>query len=199
MLIVTPEYVTQTVAPTAEPVTRTEAKLYARIDISTDDTLVDALIKAAREEVEAYTGRAYVQRTYRADIPYFSDEIQLPHKPIIAISSVKYYSNASPSVLTTLAATNYELTRDTVIRAYGATWPAVDTRAAPVQITYTAGYPTTSSPQSAASDVPVAVKQAMHLIIGDLYENREGQVLYPGALQNNPTVMRLLNYYRVYR
>jgi len=199
MIIVSPEYVTQTVAPTAEPVSRTEAKLHLRVDVTTDDSLIDNLIQAAREYVELYTGRSLVLRTYRADLPYFSDEIQLPFKPIIAISHIKYYTAASPSILTTLAATNYELARDMVYRSNGGTYPAADSVYNAVQITYTAGYASTSSPYDAASDVPEAIKSAIKLTIGDLYENREAQVLYPGSMQSNKTTERLLDSYRVYK
>jgi uncharacterized phiE125 gp8 family phage protein len=198
-MVITADYVTQTVAPVVEPVTRTEAKLYSKIEVTEDDTLVDLLIQAAREEVEAYTGRAFVERTYRADVAYFDETMELPYEPIIAISHIKYYTAASPSVLTTLATTNYTLTRNQVIRSNGGTWPAVDSVPNAVQITYTAGYAANTSPIDEAATVPAAVKAAMYLIIGDLYENREGQVLYPGQMQTNPTVMRLLNYLRVYR
>ena len=198
MLNITPDYVTETVAPAAEPVSRTEAKLHLRVDVTSDDTLIDVLIKAAREYVEKYTGRAFVRRTLRADLPYFCDSIRLPHSPIISISSVKYYNTDSPSVLTTLAATNYELSRDVLSRAYAGTWPAVDSRLNAVQITYLAGYASPSSPEVLAENVPAAVKASMLLVIGDLYENREGQIIFPGAIQENKTVPRLLDPYRVY-
>lgn len=195
---ITAEYVTQTVAPTVEPVSRTEAKLHLRVDISTDDTLIDSLIQAAREYVEIYTGRAFVQRTYRADVEYFWDEMRLPHPPIASISHIKYYTAASPAVLTTLAASNYVLTRDYVLRAATGVWPAVNPQPNAVQITYVAGYANTASPEDAASGVPAAIKSAILLTIGDLYENREGQVLYPGQLHVNQATRRLLDSYRVY-
>ena len=198
-MLITSDYVTQTVAPLAEPVTRAEAKLYSRVDITTDDALIDLLIKAAREEVEAYTGRAFVERTYRADITGFSDTMELPYQPIIAITGIQYYTAASPSVLTTLATTEYTLTRNQVIRSDGGVWPAVDSVPNAVQITYTAGYEANTSPIDHAATVPAAVKAAMYLIIGDLHENREGQIIYPGQIQENRTVKRLLNYYRAYR
>jgi hypothetical protein len=85
-----------------------------------------------------------------------------------------------------------------VQRSYVGTWPSVYPRPDAVQITYTAGYSSTSSPFNAASGVPAAVKSAILLTIGDLYENREGQIVYPGQIQENKTVMRLLDQYRVY-
>lgn len=199
MLILTEDYVTEISAPAAEPVSRTEAKLHLRVDVTTDDTLIDSLIQAAREYVENYTRRSFVQRTYRADVDYFDDEIRLPFRPIIAISHIKYYTAASPSVLTTLAASNYELVRGHIYRSATGTYPAVDSVYNAVQITYTAGYAPTSSPEVPAENVPAAVKSALLLTIGDLYENREGQVLYPGQVQINTTVMRLLDQYRVYQ
>jgi uncharacterized phiE125 gp8 family phage protein len=199
MLIVTPEYVTQTVAPAAEPVSRAEAKLHLRVDVTTDDTLIDSLIQAAREYVENHTGRSFVRRTLRADLSYFHSQIRLPHKPIISISGIQYYNTDSPSVLTTLGAEYYSLNRDVVSLNYGYAWPAVYPRLDAVKITYLAGYAPSSSPEVLAENVPAAIKSAMLLTIGDLYENREGQIIYPGAMQTNPTVMRLLDQYRVYQ
>lgn len=201
MLIVSPDYVTTTVEPSAEPVSRTEAKLHLRVDVTTDDTLIDTLIQAAREYVEKYTGRAYVRRTLRADLPYFADSIRLPFAPVISISSVKYYNDESPTVLTTLDSAYYNLqaVKATVNRNPGYSWPAVYPFPNAVQITYVAGYAPTSSPEVEAENVPAAVKAAILLTVGDLYENREGQVLYPGQLHHNPTVNRLLDAYRVYQ
>lgn len=44
-------------APAAEPITLAEAKLHARADTSAYDSLITALIVAAREECEHITGR----------------------------------------------------------------------------------------------------------------------------------------------
>ena len=39
-----------------EPVTLTEAKDFCKVDIDTDDSLISALITAARQDCEAHTG-----------------------------------------------------------------------------------------------------------------------------------------------
>jgi len=199
MLKITPEFVTETVAPTAEPVTRAEAKIYSRIDITTDDSLIDSLITAAREEAEYYTNRSFCRRTYRADIPYFADTMWLPLGPVISISSIKYYDTSSPTVLTSLATNTFQLVRDKVVRVHGGTWPSIYPRHDAVQITYVAGYAPTSSPEVEAENVPARVKAAIYLAVGDLYENRERQVLYPGQMQENKTFCRLLDSLRIYQ
>lgn len=197
MYYVTPEQVTEVTAASAYPVTRTEAKSHLRVDISDDDTLIDGLIAAATQYVENFTGRALVERTLRADLPYFCDSICLPHRPIIAISSVKYYDTASPSVLQTLSSSVYSLSQGVVRRNYGASWESTYPRADAVQIQYTAGYLSTASPKDVDAPVPRALKQALLLVVGDLYENREGKIV--GLMHSdNPTVHMLLQPYRVY-
>jgi len=50
--------------------------------------------------------------------------------------------------------------------------------------------------QGAEVPVPASIKSAMLLIIGDLYENREGQIVGMSRA-DNPAVDRLLHFYRV--
>jgi len=197
MYRVTSDKVTLITAPASEPVTTTEAKNHLRVDVTDDDTLIGSLITAAREYCEIYTGQSFIERTYRADLYDFADDIWLPNGPVTAISSVKYYDTSSPQALTTWAASNYTLQRDMVRRNDGVSFPSVGTQYDNVQITYTAGWLDQSSPQ--AENIPQAVKQALLLMVSDLYENREAQVLYPGQILANPVYHALLNAYRVYR
>jgi uncharacterized phiE125 gp8 family phage protein len=197
MLVVLPDQITETSAPASEPVTTAEAKSHLRVDTSDDDTDIAAMVTAARQYVELYTGQSFIERTYRADLIDFADDIVLPRGPVLTISSVAYYNTSSPSTLTTWAATNYQLFYNVLKRTYGTAFPAVYPRPDAVQITYTAGYKDHASPR--AANVPEAIKQAIKQLVGDMHENREAQVLYPGQLLNNPTAQRLLNPYRVYK
>ncbi len=55
--------------PTSEPITTAEARLHLRVTATgsplthPDDTLIDNLVKASREIVEAHTGRAIITQT----------------------------------------------------------------------------------------------------------------------------------------
>jgi uncharacterized phiE125 gp8 family phage protein len=198
MYTVSTDNVTLVTAPASEPVSVSTAKDHLRVDIADDDTLIGALITAAREFCEVYTGRSFVERTYRADLAGFVDNIWLPYAPIASITSVQYYNTDSPSTLTAWDAANYQLWNDRLIRADGASFPSVGAnRPDAVQITYVAGWLDDASPRADAT--PGAVKQAILMMVGDMYENREEQVLYPGMLLQNPVVMRLLHSYRLYR
>lgn len=64
------------VAPLCEPVLLSDMKNYLKVPYDDDDVLIQNMITAAREFVEAFTARAYVTRQYiwTADaFPYFVD------------------------------------------------------------------------------------------------------------------------------
>lgn len=198
MYTVALDQVTEVAAPTVEPVTLTETKAHLRVDGSDEDDLITALIVAARQWAENYTNKVFVERTLRADIPAFYDEVKLPYGPVSAITSVQYWSTDSPSTQETLDSGVYGLHRDVMFRNYGESWESVYPRPDAVSITYTAGYGSTSSPLDYRENVPQAVKQAILMAVGDMYENREGKIV--GVSQStNPVVLSLLHPYRVYR
>lgn len=57
--------ISELTAPATEPVTTAEAKLWMNVDISSDDTMIDAMIAAARLQAEIFTRRAFVARQLR--------------------------------------------------------------------------------------------------------------------------------------
>ena len=73
----------------AEPVTLTEAKNFCKIDISTDDDLINVLITAARQMCEAYTGVGFIQHSAVAVLNNSNGDIYIPYGPMIAINSVE--------------------------------------------------------------------------------------------------------------
>ena len=184
----------QSTPPALEPVTLTEAKTHLRITSSDDDTYITALIVAAREWCETYTGRQFVTATYTATMEAFSDSrIVLPKPPLISVTSVKYYDTANAQQ--TLSATYYaSLTHATpgyVELNYNYSWPSTYTRSDAVEIIYTAGYGAT------AASVPDCVKHAMKILVSHMYEMREPIVI--GASINDVplSIKSLLNTVKV--
>jgi hypothetical protein len=57
--------------PIAEPVTLAQAKLHLRVDFDDDDTLIAALITAAREYCEKQTRRAFFNQTWQRTLDFF--------------------------------------------------------------------------------------------------------------------------------
>lgn len=78
-----------------EPVSRTDAKNWMRIDYNTDDDLIDDLIVAARLHLEKLTGRSLTNKLLKAMIECTGMMpevwmIDLPYSPLNCVDEVKY-------------------------------------------------------------------------------------------------------------
>jgi uncharacterized phiE125 gp8 family phage protein len=178
-----------TTAPTVEPVTLAEAKLFARIetDQTADDGLVTALIVAARQTVEAQTGRALIDQTWTATLDELPQAgiFELMKRPILSVTSIKAYNedgtsdavNVSTDIIldgqngrVSLKSTAASITGDRSTNVY--------------EIVYKAGYGT------AASNVPEWAKLAIKQMVAHWYEHRES--LGMDSLKNIPFGAKLL-------
>lgn len=184
-------------APGAEPVTLQEAKDHLRVDGDIDDALISALITAAREHIDGrdgWLGRAICTQTWDCHFDAFpsGDSIALPIAPIQSVTSVKYID--TDGVQQTFSSDNYALGADLdwsprVILGWGKSWPSI--RAVPdaVTVRVVAGY----------ASVPKPICQAILLLVGHLYENREASS--PVAMHEVPFAVSALlaPYRRVFR
>lgn len=184
-------------APTTEPVTLAEAKLHLKIETAdtADDALVTNLIKAAREMVEDYTRSRLMTGTYELYLDEFpnSSKIDLDVYPIQTLTSVKYLN--SDGVETPLSTDAYSADLVSkpcrIFLKWAQIWPVAQFIPNAVYIRYVAGYTT-------AANVPAAIKAAMLLIIGHLYEHREDvQKFQYSELPNSSKY--LLNPYRYFQ
>lgn len=191
-----------TTAPVPEPVTLADAKLHLRIDSTDDDTLITALIKAARENVEASCERAlmpqswterldsFPQRGYCGPVVRpFDDRIYLRGGVVSAVTSVKYIDvDGVEQTLDPLAyVANLTAEPATIAPVYGTSWPATRDEHGSVSVLYAVGY-------TDADAVPASLKAAILLIVGDLYANRTKQ--QDVELFDNRAVSRLLFPYK---
>lgn len=184
--------------PSVEPVALAEAKNYLRVDITDDDTLITNLIVAAREAVEAFTARSFVQKGYRQSLdafPYYTDSVvsQMSYPP--AYYSLPRYAttlwNYSQMILlyapplASVTAFKYIDTNGN-LQTLDPSLYIVDSDNEPARLFPKAGgfWPSvqyvpnavqihyTAGYSSDASKVPQAVRAAMMMLVGNWYENR---------------------------
>lgn len=158
-------------APSTEPLTYSEVKAFLRLNDDTEQTFVTNLIKVARQTVETQIWRPLISQAWGM---YFDkDELSLlvfniNKAPIISVDNVKYYD--SSNVLQTLASTEYESDiYGNPARFRLKTIPTVYDRLGALQVNFTCGY-------ANAAAVPQPIVQAIYMIIGHLYENRQDVV-----------------------
>ena len=163
-------------APATEPVSSAEAKLHLKVDGSTDDTLIAALISAARILCESFQGRGYITQTWELTLDAFpASPFELPMAPLASVVSIKYKDADGTEY--TVDSGDYVLDLSSepgrVALADGKSWPSVSLYpVGGVKIRYTVG----------GASAPANVKQAILLTIGDWYEDRQaGSDLSPAA------------------
>jgi hypothetical protein len=182
---------TVVVAPAVEPVELATIKAHLRVDHDLDDDYIAGLVAAARELVESRTGRALVTRTlelaldgfpagggywYRRNrecptlenfLPTAGGPIPLPTPPLDAVESISYL-DADGVTTRVLDPSTYRVSRSdpaSVRPAPGQSWPATSAEPESLTIRYRAGWP--------AANVPARAKQAVLMLVGHWYENRE--------------------------
>lgn len=170
----------QTVPPASEPILLGDAKLHLRVDITDDDTLITALIVAARQFAESLTGRSFLTQSWQLTLDYFPICLELERGTVQAINSIVYRDMSGVMQTVAFSAPSNGIQRSTdgnivadltarparITPAFGCIWPIPLPEIGAVTVNYTAGY-------GAAADVPQGIKQWMLLRIGSMYAFRE--------------------------
>lgn len=165
-------------APTIEPITLDEAKLYLRVEHSADDADITRLIKAAREWVERVTWRALISQTWKLRLTRFPcGPIYLPKPPLQSVSSVTYVDadGTSQTWNSSLWISDIYSEPGVLEPAYSQSYPVTRAIRQAVTITFIAGY------GSAATDVPARIREAIVEHVRNSYDNRG--VLTPDMLE----------------
>lgn len=179
-------------APSSTAVSLTEAKAHLRVDFTNDDTYITTLIDVATQVVEEFTRRKLMDQTLTISHDEFPQYIDLQVGPVSSVTHVKYYDESN--ALVTLATSEYDV--DTKIkpgRIYESKdggFPNTFDRPNAVVVTFQAG-------ASSASNVPAAIKQALLIIIGRYYEQRQDVVLGTIATELPLMVEHILTPYRL--
>lgn len=173
-------------APTDDVVTLAEAKAQLRIADTSYDTVIEALIQSAVDQIDpaggGWLGRALRPQTWELRLPSFPYQYdtyynpkaywtELPYPPLLTVDSVKY--DDGDGVETTLTeGVGYRVIQGGIGRAsiapiYNGSWPSsVRSDAESVRIRFTAGYEI----GSAGDEMPSPIKQAVILMVKSLFD-----------------------------
>lgn len=185
-------------APTVTPISLAEAKAHLRVDHGLDDALIERAIGAAVGHLDGYggiLGRALMAQRWRQFFSFWPASRCLPLAlaPVSAIVEVRARTPGGAESVVDPA--SYRLlagaSRPEVLFSVSASLPALDTVPDAVAVTYEAGY------GASAQAVPAPIRQAMLLMVGDMYRFPETVALgASSAVPMSTTVDRLLAPYR---
>lgn len=209
-------------APATLPVTVAEMKAYLKVDGSDEDTLIEALINVAVERVEQYIDKKLIKQKWAVYFDHFpctkkkdmwvdgvidasvasvlggaSPIINLPIGVMMSLEEFNTYADDDVKVSSSVS----DFTVDTegpfgrVCLKQGGVWPTTVLRGMNgIEIIGFFGY------GEAASDVPNAIKNAIKVLVGKLFEDRgddkDGEMGGMGAVAIPKTAMFLLEPHR---
>lgn len=180
--------------PQQEPLGLEQAKAHLRVDFNDDDNLILALIRTARELTESLINRAIFSRQYLLTLDQFPyptsintmtpssrdnylgtglyfewNGIKLPVPRVISVDSITYLDDSGQTQ--TLDSSSYatDLVSEParIVPAHRGTWPYPNSYVpGSIKVTFTSGTWTEDT-------LPGSIQQAMLLLIGHLYANRE--------------------------
>jgi len=159
-----------TTAPTVEPITLEELELFAKIDGSTEDDLLESLIIGVRGAMERYLGRALLEQTITLTMDFWPGwVIELPMPPLISVTSITTLDEDDTE--TTYSSDYYYIDVDKdpgrIILKQSVTPPNNTSRYyGGYKIIYKAGY------GDDADDVPSTIRNALKIWCSIVYETR---------------------------
>ncbi len=179
--------------PATTAISLAEAKAFLRVDsdYDDDDAYITSLIGVATNVVEQFTRRRLITQTYNIYYDEFPPFMDLQVGNVASVTHVKYYD--TDNTLQTLNTSEYDVDirvkPGRIYQAEDGNFPDTYERANSVEVEFVVG--------SAASDVEDAIKQAMYIVIGRYYENRQDVVTGTIASELPLMVDHLLTPYRL--
>jgi uncharacterized phiE125 gp8 family phage protein len=201
--------------PAVEPITLAQAKLFLRVDIADDDTLITGFITAARQYAERCTGRVFFNQTWQLSLdhfPYFNGSstlpsrmredwlvysalydqitIRLPKPSCVAVNSITYVDQSNTVQTLSPAAYCADLNSEPsrIVPSPGTYWPYTQSYIpGSVVINYTAG---SYGDGVTVNNCPQTLISAMLLLVGHWYANRSA--VQEGSFMNLPLAVDAL-------
>lgn len=156
-------------APTYSPLNMAEMRDHVRVDHTDDDPLLAALAESALDVIESNTWRKFRASTWEISLDCFPSVIELPFGGLSSVTSITYVDDNGASQV--LASSEYQVdtARDIarITPAYDTDWPSTRTQMNAISVRFVCG----------ADSIPIAIRQAMLLLVGHFYENREASLV----------------------
>ncbi len=149
-----------------------------------EDDLLEDYISAAREFLETQTKQVFCESSFEIFLNEWplNGRVEFPISPIISIVSFEYI-DANSAYVAIDPTSYFEALYDAPpYLIYGsAGWPSVNCRPGAIRLEVRAGYASAGSPSDAIR-VPHMAKQAIKMLVGHWYENRETVATTPGVI-----------------
>jgi|SRR6185437_140286 len=153
--------------PAIEPLTVAEAKAYLRVETADDDTVIAALIAAARLHVEAQTQTALITQGRRLVLDCWPERgrITVRPGPLQALTAARVFD--FDGHVRAVDTQGFAPDAASSMLAFMPWTVPLPTRiAAGIELDVTVGF------GDAASDVPEPLRQAMRMFVAHWYDNR---------------------------
>lgn len=177
--------------PQVLPVTVAEAKAHLRIDHNDDDSLIETIIQAAAGQIDGPYGAGLIlsPQDWELSLDGFPSLIELPLWPVTAIKVIEYTDADGDLQILDPSVYVFDLSSNParIARDYNKQWPIVRRVLSNVRIEFTAGFDT----------VPADLKQALLLLIGHWYENRDAAIIGTIAADTPFAFNAIIDRYRV--
>ena len=163
----------RTTPPTVKPVELADVKLDLRVDHAHEDSLIESLISAATDYLEADSGainKAFITQSWTLSLrcPDRDYRIWLPVTPVQSITAIKYFD--SNNTEQTLQVSDFYFHGDedwAYIEPKPTTnWPGTFDRLDAISVEFVAGF------GDAPDKVPESIRQLIRLLVTHWYTNR---------------------------
>lgn len=157
----------RTVEPAAEPVTLVEAKAHLRVSHNSEDELIGALIRAARDDVEKSAGLALIDQSWRLTLdrlPASATALLMRHPVKAVLSATVFDADGGAALIDPADYALDSLSRPA--RLHFRTLPSPVRSMNGIEIDFTADF------GEAGTDVPDLLKRAILVLVAHWYEFR---------------------------
>ena len=171
------ERITLLNGPAVEPVTGAEAMAHLRLDSEEELAQLHGAVRAARNAVESWTGRALITQSWRLVLDVWPGAvggsparfIEMPKPPLISVQQVALFNDADQQSVYDAAFYFVDAASapGRLVLRNTAEAPVAQRAANGLQIDFTCGY------GAAPGDAPPPLRQAVLMLAAHYFENRE--------------------------